>query len=156
MEPFMMRSFSVRSNEVISEVLDNEALIMNLQSGHYYSARDAGCIIWQMIAQGRSYGAILNGIQAEFDVSNAVLVPQLDRFIDALLAHDLIQVRVDDGAAPVAASGSDAVADGSIRRPFTLPELDVYTDMQDLLLLDPIHDVDEVGWPTRKPVTGPH
>ncbi len=151
-----MRAFSVRSHEVISEILDNEALIMNLQSGHYYSARDAACVIWQMIAEGRSYDAILNGIQAEFDVSDAVLVPQLDRFIDALLANNLIQVRLDDGAAPVAAGGSEAVAGGSIRRPFSLPELDVYTDMQDLLLLDPIHDVDDVGWPTRKPVTGTH
>jgi hypothetical protein len=26
--------------------------------------------------------------------------------------------------------------------------LGVHPDMQDLLLLDPIHDVDEVGWPT--------
>ncbi len=27
-----------------------------------------------------------------------------------------------------------------------------YTDMQDLLLLDPIHEVDETkGWPTRDP-----
>jgi hypothetical protein len=26
----------------------------------------------------------------------------------------------------------------------------VYEDMQDLLLLDPIHDVDETGWPARK------
>ena len=24
-----------------------------------------------------------------------------------------------------------------------------FTDMQDLLLLDPIHDVDETGWPVR-------
>ena len=29
-------------------------------------------------------------------------------------------------------------------------QLAVYEDMQDLLLLDPIHDVDETGWPARK------
>jgi hypothetical protein len=28
--------------------------------------------------------------------------------------------------------------------------LERYTDMQELLLLDPIHDVDESGWPHRK------
>jgi hypothetical protein len=27
------------------------------------------------------------------------------------------------------------------------PKLEKYTDMEDLLLLDPIHDVQEVGWP---------
>jgi hypothetical protein len=35
---------------------------------------------------------------------------------------------------------------------FTQPVLEVYTDMQDLLLLDPIHEVDEeAGWPSPKP-----
>ena len=35
------------------------------------------------------------------------------------------------------------------------PVLQKYTDMEDLLLLDPIHDVDEAGWPARKqPVEG--
>ena len=30
---------------------------------------------------------------------------------------------------------------------FEAPILQKYTDMQDLLLLDPIHEVDEAGWP---------
>ncbi|HEY9704008.1 MAG TPA: PqqD family protein, partial [Allocoleopsis sp.] len=34
--------------------------------------------------------------------------------------------------------------------PFAQPLLEKYTDMQDLLLLDPIHEVDEIGWPNPK------
>jgi len=30
---------------------------------------------------------------------------------------------------------------------YKAPELDTYEDMQDLILLDPIHEVDESGWP---------
>ena len=30
---------------------------------------------------------------------------------------------------------------------YTAPKLATYSDLQDLLLLDPIHDVDETGWP---------
>jgi hypothetical protein len=29
------------------------------------------------------------------------------------------------------------------------PTITVYADMQDLFQLDPIHDVDETGWPSR-------
>ena len=37
-------------------------------------------------------------------------------------------------------------------KPLAAPVLNKYSDMQDLLLLDPIHDVDEeAGWPTNKP-----
>jgi hypothetical protein len=34
---------------------------------------------------------------------------------------------------------------------FNAPVLNKYTDMQDLLLLDPIHEVDATGWPSIKP-----
>jgi hypothetical protein len=30
---------------------------------------------------------------------------------------------------------------------YEAPKLSAYTDMQELLLLDPIHEVDESGWP---------
>ncbi len=156
MEPLKMRSFSVRSNEVVSEVLDGEAVIMDLRSGHYFSARDVACIHWQMVAAGQSYGTILDSVQTVFDVTDAALTPHLDRFIDALLAHDLIKPHVDNETALTAAGELDAVSGGSIKRPFTPPTLDVYTDMEDLLLLDPIHDVDDAGWPTRKPMAGSH
>jgi hypothetical protein len=29
-----------------------------------------------------------------------------------------------------------------------------YSDMEDLIMLDPIHEVDESGWPHPKPVDG--
>ncbi len=35
--------------------------------------------------------------------------------------------------------------------PYAPPALETYTDMQELLLLDPIHDVDETGWPAARP-----
>jgi hypothetical protein len=34
------------------------------------------------------------------------------------------------------------------------PAISVYKDMQDLFLLDPIHDVNEAGWPSYQPPAG--
>ena len=33
---------------------------------------------------------------------------------------------------------------------FAPPRLEKYSDLEDLLVLDPIHDVDEAGWPIAK------
>jgi hypothetical protein len=41
-------------------------------------------------------------------------------------------------------------SNGHAKPSFNPPLLNKYSDMQELLLLDPIHDVDEAGWP--KPV----
>jgi hypothetical protein len=35
--------------------------------------------------------------------------------------------------------------------PYTKPVLNKYTDMQQLLLADPLHEVQEAGWPHTKP-----
>jgi hypothetical protein len=35
--------------------------------------------------------------------------------------------------------------------PFRVPVLNRYSDMADMLLLDPVHDVEESGWPVPKP-----
>ena len=36
------------------------------------------------------------------------------------------------------------------RRGYEPPILNRYDDLQNLALLDPIHDVEEAGWPNRK------
>ncbi len=66
--------------------------------------------------------------------------------IDELVAESLIVPAKD---APVGAS-SEPLGTAGPEAPFVLPVLERYTDMQELLLLDPIHDVDESGWPHRK------
>jgi hypothetical protein len=43
-----------------------------------------------------------------------------------------------------------AQAGGAANGVFTRPVLTKFTDMQDLLLLDPIHDVNSSGWPAKK------
>ena len=40
--------------------------------------------------------------------------------------------------------------EGHTKSPFVSPSLNGYSDMRDLLLIDPIHDVDEGGWPEVK------
>ena len=66
-------------------------------------------------------------------------------FLEQLRKHNLITetsaVRADAGPEPAA----------DHRGHWEPPMLSVYEDMKDLLLLDPIHDVDEQGWPARKP-----
>ena len=67
--------------------------------------------------------------------------------VDELSRHELIvRRRAANGNAaapsPPASNGGSASADVE-------PQLSSYTDMQELLLLDPIHEVDESGWPNR-------
>lgn len=37
---------------VVSELIDGEAVIMNLNSGNYYSTRHTGALVWAWLEQG--------------------------------------------------------------------------------------------------------
>jgi hypothetical protein len=67
----------------------------------------------------------------------------LEAFVSLLETHELIL--------PSAREPAKAPAVPTDKRPFKPLKLEVYTDMQDLLLLDPIHDAEEAGWPLTKP-----
>jgi hypothetical protein len=135
------KSYRVCAPAVVSEVIDGEAIIMDLRSGHYFSADGSGALVWQAVADGCGRAAILAWAAEAFDAEPARVSADIDAFLAQLTEHGLVEaqeVEVAPAPAPVA------------RGAYRTPVLAVYTDMQDLLLLDPIHDVDEAGWPTRK------
>jgi hypothetical protein len=53
--------------------------------------------------------------------------------------------------APAAGRNGAEVPSPASRRPFDEPLVERFTDMQNLLLLDPIHEVTEEGWPQQAP-----
>jgi hypothetical protein len=130
---------------VVSETIDGEVVIMNLTSGNYYSSDCVGAVIWGWIEEGKTLGEVEQLARGRYDAAPAVMGGALAVFLDRLLEEKLIRETTEP---PIPAAGIQPEADApSTKEPFAAPELHVYKDMQDLLLLDPIHDVDETGWP---------
>jgi hypothetical protein len=72
-----------------------------------------------------------------------VAAGDIQAFIASLVEEQLLQESIADTEAPVTV----AARGGALA--YARPQLQVYTDMKDLLQLNPIHDVSEEGWPTR-------
>jgi hypothetical protein len=144
----MDRLFKPNAPAVVSEIIDGEAVIMHLRSGNYYSIEHVGSEIWACLDLGLSRCQILDSLASRYPVAPAALAAALDSFLAELVAQDL--VREVDGETANSIPAEPAPINGAAR-PFAAPVLNIYSDMKDLLLLDPIHDVDEVGWPTAKP-----
>lgn len=45
--------FRINAPTVISETIDGEAIIINLDTGAYYSLRETGAAVWQLIDKAR-------------------------------------------------------------------------------------------------------
>ena len=140
--------FRVKTPDVMHESIEGEVIIINLVSGTYYSVRGSGAAIWGLVqdAEAVSGEEIVEALSTIFDCSRAELERGVMQFLDDLLREGLVA----DAGTGVETSGTLQLSEsGQTRRPFEMPTLEKYTDMQDLVLIDPVHQVDEAGWPRR-------
>ena len=144
----MDQRYDINHPAVASEVINGEAIMMHHPSGDYFSANGIGAVVWQWIGETRSHDQIVRALEQSFPQSAGGIRGALDAFLGDLLRHELIrEIASGDGPAPGAPSQQAAKLAGE----FTSPILNVYSDMRDVLLLDPIHEVEEVsGWPMPK------
>jgi hypothetical protein len=139
----MAQRFRVNSPGVIDQSVDGEVLIVNLETGFYYSSDGSGDAMWALLARGATVEEAAEALAAAYDAPAGDLLQATEAFLSQLIQEDL--VTADGAAAPGAAPSLQP------RGAFTPPVLQKYTDMQELLLLDPIHDVDATGWPQARP-----
>jgi Coenzyme PQQ synthesis protein D (PqqD) len=142
--------FRIHSPHVVAETLGGEATIVDLDSGTYYALNESGSLIWDGLIAGADPAAIAGTLASAYELEAADASRAVDRLVERLNAAKLI---VSDGNS--ASNGVAPRIDGRQRErsngsaDFAEPELSSYTDMQELLLLDPIHEVDESGWPSQ-------
>jgi hypothetical protein len=139
--------FRVNTPDVTHEVIDDEAVIINLESGHYYSLQGSGAEIWTLLAAQASIDEIVATLTRRYECEPSEARSAIDTLVGELRAENLI-VSVDRGPLHDR-SPADVSAPKATGRALERPALQKFTDMQELLLLDPIHDVDERGWPHR-------
>lgn len=136
--------FRINTPHVISETIDGETIIINLESGNYYSLNKMGGEIWNAIGSWVSKEKIFVGLAKRHAEPLLKISEAVQAFIQVLLNENLIVPAPEEIQGSPASYPAEANAPSP---PFEKPELQKYDDMQDLLLLDPIHDVDETGWP---------
>jgi hypothetical protein len=138
----MPTSYRINAPNVNSECIDGEVIIVNLESGSYYSCVDLGAYLWSRVVAGDSMGDIASDLAAAY--------PGKMSEIEATVANYLLQLQSE--GLIVATANSEAPAlliEVDLPAQFGIPQLHVYSDMKDMLLLDPVHDVADVGWPSK-------
>ena len=142
-----MEKYQVNSSKVVAETIDGEVVIVNLEKGDYYSLVSSGAQIWGKIEQNLPLPQILQQMIAEYDDTEENITKNVTGFIDILKSEGLVLTEAFEGQS----DSAQIVDNGSEKLKFEMPTLEKYTDMEELLLLDPIHEVDEQqGWPNVK------
>jgi coenzyme PQQ synthesis protein D (PqqD) len=134
-----MKSYCIPKERVVYEVLNTEVIIVDFSTGNYFALIHVAKQIWQLIEQRASVEQIERLLSERYKREVAA---DLQAFLNKLLENGLIQYEEQ-------APAEEPILSPSEGWEYDIPELQKYTDVQSLLLLDPIHEVSEVGWPTK-------
>ncbi|PZW36953.1 hypothetical protein C8P66_1515 [Humitalea rosea] len=133
-------AFCPAGTGIIFRDFGDEMVVANLDTGIFFSLGGSAPAIWAALAEGHS----ARGIATAFGGDPGILAS-----IGGLLG----QLRAEALLTP-AASPAPAPAAGVAPWAFVTPLLERFDDLQGLLLVDPIHEVSEAGWPLAPQTLG--
>jgi coenzyme PQQ synthesis protein D (PqqD) len=123
--------YKVNEKLVTSKIIDGEAIIINLASGMYYSLDKTGALVWMLIGGGYSLGESTDVLSGRFNVPIDRVREDLERLVDDLVRQNLVLPAGDSARA------GEVVIDPAVGEVYQTPVLNSYSDMGDVLALDP-------------------
>lgn len=144
-------TYKINGPGVVHETIDGEVVVVNLEKGNYYSLLKVAADVWNKIEKGISKQEIIAELSQQYNNIDEEIQKSVDKFLEELHREQLITLDTNN----VAESTNDfytTIKTQTIQEKleFEPPILDRFTDMKDLLLLDPIHEVEEACWPNAK------
>lgn len=125
------------------EQFPEEIVAIDLQRGVYYHLEGGGMEVFLALLAPASLAEVRARLAPRYAASEAELHAAVDAVFAALRAEELLE--------PTEARGAPAALpplDGP--RPLAGFRLDVHADLQELILVDPVHDTSDAGWPARR------
>jgi hypothetical protein len=79
---------------ILSNLLEDELVLLNLNTGVYFSLDPVGTRIWQLIQSDRTYSlrTVLETLLSEYDVDNARCAHELLDLVSRLQENQLLEV----------------------------------------------------------------
>jgi len=134
--------FRINSSEVVYERFDDELVAINLSAGTYHSMIGAAIDAFVLLSEEATIAELAGALGTKYAAEPAEIEMALAPFLERLQEEQLIvpaTARKPRGALGLAANGN--------RLPFIPPSLQAHRDLANVLLLDPIHEVGDEGWP---------
>ncbi len=127
------QSYTLANPDIVFERFEDDLVVLSLRSGKYFGFNSAGALVWNALSEG---------ISADRIADLGLDVKGLESFISHMLTNELL-VTTAPGKIELSSELTSKLANNT-----ELPTVEIYDDLADLIMADPIHNVDnEVGWP---------
>lgn len=139
-----MKLFYLNPVGLSFEDFGGEMVAVNFDTGKYYGLSGSALVIWQHLARPSSVDQVVEELERRYVPGDHDIRDMAEAFLKILKQEKLLmELDVPDP--------KDLPVDEKIR--FEVPGLEVHSDLQELIMLDPVHDSDpDQGWPVRRKV----
>ena len=146
------QTYRLNAPAVAYQHVEDEAILIQFDSGCYYSTDKLGAEILSLLQESVRTSTIVQILADRHSTDVQMVYAVVGPFIEHLRSEDLVVALPTAAGAGLSERPSIVPAAAAPERlPIEPPVLHKYTDLQDLLLLDPIHDTDQAGWPVAQP-----
>lgn len=82
----------------ISRDLSGDVVILHLKDGVYYELNETGALVWNLVQQPCSFGAVLDALVADYEVDAQQCEADLLMLVQDMIGRGLIEIK--DGSTP--------------------------------------------------------
>lgn len=137
----MTDTFTLRAEDLAHETIESETIVIDLLKQAYYRLEGPAAHAWQLLAVGCSAAGMTQALQALYPAEAESVAAAVPAFLDELKALALV---VPAGGEVPALPALPATGGA-----FTGLAIHGFADLDEILWIDPVHDVDEAtGWPS--------
>jgi hypothetical protein len=134
------RTYRFNGTHFAFELFEDEVVILNVTEGSYFALGGWAFDVWLALADRHPLGRLADAIAGRYGVPADEIADELSNLAAKLVQEGIL---LEADPAEEVATLSEPPAGGF--RPLVFEK---HVDMEDLMTLDPIHDVDpEQGWP---------
>ncbi|MDR0571388.1 MAG: PqqD family protein [Rickettsiales bacterium] len=132
--------YKLNEEKMFCDISDDVAIIINSETGIYYGMNNFSTAVFENIIGSSSMESILGALEKLSGAPDDI-EKRLKDFVKELLKYEIITKVATGKNLKVSIDNKFAKSDNFVLR------VSEYSDAQELLLADPIHDIkDETGW----------
>lgn len=141
----MTTRYRANAPRFVDETLDGEVLIIDMVNGTYFSATGASAFVWSAVSAGATTADVAERLSAARGIEPERARRDVEELVEQLVGEELLVPRdPSDPPVDIEAGGIELADIVGVDEGLAYER---FTDLADLILLDPVHDVSAAGWP---------
>jgi hypothetical protein len=139
----LLTQYALTSKNISGEIIDDELIVIDLSRGVYFTSKGAALQLWRGVVSGNNIEELVEQLGSKAD-DPAIFKQMSIEWLNALTSEGILQEA--EGEETIIPIGLLETEEFSKIAP---PTFEIHHDLEDILLFDPVHDFDELGWPKQ-------